>query len=96
VVGICSIAAYFWFSFLTKESFQELCLDFFMAAFCLLVASKPAIGPFAIVLALGALAGWAYYARQTWKLGLEWIVVIVCGICWIVARCSTFTCRWPA
>ena len=63
---------------------------FFMAAFCLLVAAKPAIGSFAIVLALGALAGWVYYAKQTWKLGGEWIVVILCGICWILGALFYF------
>ena len=84
VVGVCSIAAYVWFSILTKESFPELCLDGSMAAFFILLALVPAQGIFFLVLALAALGAWAKFAVDTWKLGREWLVVILCGVCWIV------------
>ena len=83
IVGICSIVLYGWFAILTKETFPELCLDVSMAAFCLLVVAIPSIGIIGVVLAIGAAAGWVYYARLTWKLGWEWLVVIICGFCWI-------------
>src|SRR5438094_4194750 len=38
VVGVCSIIAYFSFSYLTKETFPEFCLDASQTAFILLVA----------------------------------------------------------
>src|SRR5215471_11594720 len=44
VVGVCSIIAYFWFSYLTSETFPEFCLDAAQASFVLLVAGAIAKG----------------------------------------------------
>src|SRR2546426_4648434 len=38
VVGVCSIAAYFWFTILSRETFPELCLDASLAAMVLSLA----------------------------------------------------------
>src|SRR5204862_2937511 len=58
VVGVCSIAAYVWFSILTKETFAEFCLDGAMSGFFLLLASGPVQGSSFSVLALVALGAW--------------------------------------
>src|SRR5262249_19188368 len=50
VVGICSIIAYVWFSYLSKETFAEFCLEACQSAFFLCVAAIPALGFF----------GWAF------------------------------------
>jgi thioredoxin-like negative regulator of GroEL len=83
VVGVCSIVAYAWFSILTKETFAEFCLDGAMSAFFVLLALVPAQGPFFIVLAIGALGAWIKFAKDTWNLGWEWLVVMLLGVCWI-------------
>jgi tetratricopeptide (TPR) repeat protein len=84
VVGVASIAAYIWFSILTRETFVEFCLDGCIAAFVLLSALSVVMGPFAIVLALLALGGWIKFALDTRKLGFEWLVVMIAGVCWII------------
>ena len=82
VVGLASLAAYFWFAILTKETFPEICLDAAMATSVLALAATPTIHFFGLVLSLGASAAWIKLAWNTRKLGLEWAVVIVCGLCW--------------
>ncbi|HWI58518.1 MAG TPA: DUF2723 domain-containing protein, partial [Bacillota bacterium] len=84
VVGVCSIAAYFWFTILTKETFSEFCLDGSMAAFFLLLAAAPGHGAIFALLALVALGAFVKFARDTRKLGTEWLVVMICGVCWII------------
>jgi tetratricopeptide (TPR) repeat protein len=90
VVGLCSIAAYLWFAVLTKETFQELCLDASISAFFILTALKPALGFFSIILALAALVAMVKFARDTRKLGVEWLVVMICGLCWIAGAAFYF------
>jgi tetratricopeptide (TPR) repeat protein len=90
VVGLCSIVAYLWFATLTKESFQEFCLDASIGAFFVLSALKPALGTFSIILALGALGAAVKFARDTRKYGFEWFVVMICGICWIAGAAFYF------
>lgn len=90
VVGLCSIAAYLWFTVLTKETFQEFCLDASIAAFFVLTALKPAIGSFSLILALGALGAAVKFVRDTRKFGSEWFVVMICGLCWIVGAAFYF------
>src|SRR5438105_2801001 len=65
VVGFCSLAAYFWFSYLTSETFPEFCLDASQAAFILLVAAALALGSFYWVLALAGLAGIVKFGWDT-------------------------------
>jgi tetratricopeptide (TPR) repeat protein len=90
VVGIVSIACYGWFCLRSKETFPEFCLDASLAAFCILLTLVPGFGWWPGVLALGALAVLARLARQTRKLGLEWLVVIGCGSCWILGAAFYF------
>lgn len=89
-VGVASIAAYVWFAILTQESFEEFCLDGAIAAFFILVALKPLMGAFAIVLALGALVAVVKFIRDTRKHGMEWLVVMVCGLCWVAGAMFYF------
>jgi thioredoxin-like negative regulator of GroEL len=90
VVGLLSIGAYIWFTIMTRETFPEFCLDGSMAGFFLLLASAPVIGFFAWVFALAALGVFIKFARDTWKLGWEWLVVIICGFCWIAGAAFYF------
>ena len=90
VVGVTSIGAYVWFSILTKETFAEFALDASMAACFIFLALVPAQGALFVVLALAALGAWVKFARDTWKLGREWLVVMICGVCWIVGAAFYF------
>jgi thioredoxin-like negative regulator of GroEL len=84
VVGVCSLAAYVWFAILTKERFVEFCLDASQAALFLLLAAAPAVGWSVWLLALVALGAFVKFARNTRKLGTEWLVVVLCGLAWIL------------
>ncbi len=85
VVGVASIAAYFWFSILTRESFPELCLDAALAATLILLAAAVGQSSFFLgLLTMAALSAVIKFGWDTRKLGVEWIVVIVAGLCWIV------------
>jgi tetratricopeptide (TPR) repeat protein len=90
VVGVCSIAAYTWFTILSKETFQEFCLDGSMAAFFILASLIPGHGLFYGLLALLALAGWIKFGIASWKLGSEWVAVLLCGVCWIAGALFYF------
>ena len=90
VVGIASIAAYFWFTILSRETFPEFCLDAAIAATLLLMATGLAKGGFAWVLAVGALGALFKFGWDTRKLGLEWLVVIGLGFCWIAGAMFYF------
>jgi thioredoxin-like negative regulator of GroEL len=90
IVGICSMVMYFWFSIITRETFPELCLDALMAATFLLVAAGVAVNHFFGLLALGAIAGVIKFGWETRRLGLEWLVVIGCGLCWIAGALFYF------
>ena len=90
IVGICSIAAYGWFMVLTKETFPELCLDASLAALFILPTLIPVLGALFAVLPLAALAATIKFARETRKLGWEWLVVIACGFCWIAGASFYF------
>src|SRR5438552_8086809 len=82
VVGVCSIIAYFSFAFLTRETFPEFCLDACQAATILLIAGAIASGGYFWLLVLVGAGGWVKFAIDTWKLGWEWLVVLICGGCW--------------
>ena len=90
VVGICSLAAYAWFAVLTRETLKEFCLDASQAAFFLLLAALPAVGWWAGLLALAALGCFAKFARDTRKLGREWLVVLLCGLAWVIGASFYF------
>jgi len=90
VVGICSIAAYCWFSLLCKETLPEFLLDAALAAFFISLTLVPGLGWGPGVVALAALGVLVKLALQTRKLGLEWLVVIGCGCCWILGAAFYF------
>src|SRR5262249_54949236 len=90
VVGLSSAAAYFWFAILTKETFAEFCLDASIGALLLLLTAVPGLGLFCLVLAAVAGVACVKFARDTWKLGHEWLPVLICGLCWIVGASFYF------
>ena len=90
VVGIGSIATYVWLVKLTGITFPELCRDVLLAVAVILFAAVPQMGFFGILLGLGALAGFGKFAWETRKVGLEWLVVLVAGLCWILGAAFYF------
>ncbi|HOX56429.1 MAG TPA: DUF2723 domain-containing protein [Candidatus Paceibacterota bacterium] len=97
-VGICSILAYLWFTYLTsagagttaRERRLELGRDLLLAG-CLMAAAG-ALGGQAIgvALALALLAVFLWLAWLTRKLGREWWVVILCGVAWLLGAAFYF------
>ncbi|HWX20180.1 MAG TPA: tetratricopeptide repeat protein [Candidatus Binatia bacterium] len=83
IVGGFSILTYLWFTFLSKETLAEFCLDACLAVLFISLALALCYGAGFLSLALAALIGVIKFARDTWKLGWEWLVVIICGFCWI-------------
>jgi tetratricopeptide (TPR) repeat protein len=90
IVGVCSMVLYFWFSIITRETFPELCLDACLAATFLLLAAGIAVNHFFILLSGLAIAGVVKFGFETRRLGLEWLVVIGCGICWVAGAAFYF------
>lgn len=90
VVGVASIAAYLWFVWLTGEGAREVARDVLMAVFFTSLAASPAIGLAGWALAAVALAGFVWFAWQTRALGTEWLVVLVCGVCWLLGAAFYF------
>ncbi len=84
IVGIISILLYFWFTIITTESFPELCLDACLTAFFLLLVAGLFVNHFFLVLMIGALVGVVKFGWDTRKLGLEWLVGLGCGLCWVI------------
>jgi thioredoxin-like negative regulator of GroEL len=90
VVGVASIAAYLWFTVLSRETFPEFCMDASLAGFFLLACATPVWGTFGGLLAAASLAAFIKYVRDTRTLGWEWLVVIICGVCWIAGAAFYF------
>jgi tetratricopeptide (TPR) repeat protein len=82
VVGVGSIAGYFWLAVHTKETFSEFLRDGCIAASGVLLAAVPSQGSICAFLSLIAFGGFIKLAWDTRKLDLGWLVVIVCGILW--------------
>ncbi len=89
-VGIASIVAYGWLVMYTKETFDELCLDGAVVAFMLFAALALSQGAFFGLLAVAAFAALIYLLWKTRKLGLDWLVVIVLGILWVLGASFFF------
>src|SRR6267142_1696667 len=93
-VAVFGALGFAGFAIMTRERFSELCRDFFMAAWILLFAGwvvAPEGSRFMLaLLALGALGTFIYFAWITRKLGWEWLVVIICGLCWIIGALFYF------
>jgi tetratricopeptide (TPR) repeat protein len=84
-VGLASIALYFLLAITTKAGFQELCRDGALVAAGLLFVFGVSQGLFGkgllyTVLCLAAAGTFAKFAWDTRKLGLEWLVVLVCAV----------------
>lgn len=90
VIGLGSIAAYVWFLMLSKPAAEELALDGLLAAFFLLLALVPSMGFVGLLLSLAALAGLVRVGYKTRKYGTEWLVVIICGMCWVAGAAFYF------
>jgi thioredoxin-like negative regulator of GroEL len=90
VVGFGSIIAYVWFTILSRETSREFCMDGCMAACLILLATVPVWGFTAIFVALVAFAAWVKFAWDTRKLGHEWLVVVLCGFCWVLGASFYF------
>ena len=89
-VGIASIAAYCWLVVYTKETFDEFCLDGAVAAFMLFSAFALSQGAFFGLLAVASFAALIYQLWKTRKLGLDWLVVIVLGVLWVLGASFFF------
>ena len=90
VVGVVSMIAYIWFTILSRETFPEFCLDASLAATILFLAAAVAVGGFFWILALGALGALVKFGWDTRQRGLEWLVVIGCGGCWVLGALFYF------
>ncbi len=91
VVGMASLVAYLWFAFiLTKETVNEFALDACLAGTLILWSAIPAGGIICGVLSLLPLAGLINMGLKTRKLGSEWLVVVVCGGCWVLGAAFYF------
>ena len=82
VVGFGSIAGYVWLAIITRESFKELCMDASLAVALVLLAYVPSLGRPALLLGLAALASFGWFAWETRKIGLEWLVAITLAVLW--------------
>ena len=80
VVGIFSVATYIWLAIETKETSAEFCMDGCLAAAFVFFALAATQGPLFLLLGLAAMGGFAKFAVDTWKLGHEWLVALVCGL----------------
>ncbi len=82
LVGIGSMVAYVYFSWLTREDAKEYVRDGLLAAGVLLLSMTPAMGKVGIFLSLLALVGFGKLAWNTRGRGTEWLVVVFCGVAW--------------
>ena len=85
-VGILSIAAYVWFCFLTKSTFQELSRDGALVASFIFLGMLPnpaALGKTAcLLLAIGCAGAFIWMAIETWKVDHEWVTALLLGLLW--------------
>ena len=89
-VGVGSLLAYVFLAIITQESFDEFCCDGALFAFLLSAASAPKLGFVAFLLAAAFLAAFIYLVWKNRKLGLDWIVVIMCGVLWTLGASFYF------
>ena len=90
VVGVCSIVAYVWFAGLTKQTLAEYCLDASQTSLFLLLAAKSALGMSRGCWRRSLWQGSSKFARDTRKLGSEWLVVLLCGLAWVLGAAFYF------
>ncbi|HVM49797.1 MAG TPA: tetratricopeptide repeat protein [Candidatus Acidoferrum sp.] len=98
VVGICSILAYLLFWMLTARSsgrtvrdhVMEACRDVLLAGVCIAAVRAFTGSTQNLPLMLIALALFVALAWNTRKLGSEWLVVILCGVAWLLGAAFYF------
>jgi tetratricopeptide (TPR) repeat protein len=83
-VGVASIVAYIWLAILTKETFNDFCRDGALTAVFLFLTAVPSEGKGAVLLALVAAIAFGMLARFTWKQDHGWLIVLVCGLLWLL------------
>ncbi|HEX3800305.1 MAG TPA: DUF2723 domain-containing protein [Verrucomicrobiae bacterium] len=82
-VGLASIAAYIAFAIITKETFDEFCLDGALAGFLLFAVLAVSSGPIFGFLSLASFIAFVYMAWKTRKIGLEWLTAFICLGLWM-------------
>jgi tetratricopeptide (TPR) repeat protein len=80
VVGLLSAATYVWLAIQTRETTVEFCLDGCVLAAFAFFALSATQGPLFLLLGLVAVGGFVKFAVDTWKLGHEWLVALICGV----------------
>jgi tetratricopeptide (TPR) repeat protein len=98
VVGVASILAYLLFVVLTgpgtersrRDRTLEISRDALLALFCVGATLAVSAGPFSLALTLVALGAFLALAWSTRKLGSEWLVVILCGLAWLLGAAFYF------
>jgi tetratricopeptide (TPR) repeat protein len=83
-VGFASIAAYVWLAIITQETFNDFCRDGAATAALLFLCAVPGQGAACAVLALIAGVAFGVLAWNTWKQDHGWLIVIVCGLLWVL------------
>lgn len=86
-VGIASVVAYIWLAIITKESFNEFSRDGALAAsflFLTAVSAEPGQATAFMFLSVLAFAGFVYMAANTWRVDRGWLIVLVCGLLWVL------------
>ena len=85
VVGIASIASYIWLCVITKISPQELLRDgAWLGIFMFFILAAASWGIFGALLAIASLATFIKLAWDTRKVDTGWLVIIICGIAWVL------------
>jgi tetratricopeptide (TPR) repeat protein len=84
VVGFLSIAGYVWLAIITKETFNDFCRDGAAAATLLFLCAVPGQGSACVALALIAGIAFGVLAWNTRKQDTGWLVVVVCGLLWLL------------
>ena len=98
VVGVASILAYLLFVVLAgpgsersrRDRTLEISRDVLLALFCVGATVTVSAGPFSLALTVVALGAFLALAWSTRKLGSEWLVVILCGLAWLLGAAFYF------
>ena len=77
-------------NFLTRQTLFDAGRNILWAGAWLSLAAMPTWGSKGLVLALCCLAGFLKLAWDTRKAGSEWLVVLLCGLCWIAGASFYF------
>jgi tetratricopeptide (TPR) repeat protein len=83
-VGIASVALYIWLVILTKADLTVIWRDCSLAGVFLFVSAAPGSGGFCIFLSFVSMVAFCVLAYNSWKRDLGWLVVIACGLLWVL------------